>query len=85
MKVAHGQSISPARSLHDLYTGTFTLNENNPNALRISPGTMTYKSSILDAWDQYSIDAVRLTLYSSPLSDDGNSLNNFLLLHGVLC
>ena len=35
-------------------------------------GTMTYKLSILDAWDQYSIDAVRLTCYLPLLLyDDG--------------
>ena len=37
MKVAHGQSICPAKSLHDLFAGTYTLNKNDPNALTIAP------------------------------------------------
>ncbi|KAK3095541.1 hypothetical protein FSP39_015906, partial [Pinctada imbricata] len=63
MKVAHGQSLSPASSIYDLFTGTYTVNEYDSSALTIAAGSNTYKSHVIDAWDQYSIDAVRVSFY----------------------
>lgn len=58
MKVAHTMSISPAFSVYDLWTGTYTLNEFDTDALTIATGTKTYKSSVVDNWSSYQISAV---------------------------
>lgn len=58
MKVAHTMSISPASSVYDLWTGTYTLNEFDTDALTIATGTKTYKSSVVDNWSSYQISAV---------------------------
>lgn len=58
MKVAHTMSISPASSVYDLWTGTYTLNEFDTDALTIATGTKTYKSSVVDNWSDYQISAV---------------------------
>lgn len=64
MKVAHTMSISPASSVYDLWTGTYTLNEFDTDALTIATGTKTYKSSVVDNWSSYQISAIRVSFYS---------------------
>lgn len=58
MKVAHGQSIPPASGVYNLWTGTYTMNEFDSNALTIAAGTKTYKSSVVDNWSNHHISAV---------------------------
>ncbi|XP_062618605.1 uncharacterized protein LOC134280203 [Saccostrea cucullata] len=64
MKIAHTVSIAPATSVYDLWTGTYTLNEFDADALTIGTGTKTYKSSVVDNWGNYQISAVRVSYYS---------------------
>ena len=61
-KVAEGQSYSPASSMYDLWTGTYTMNEGDSNAVSFNAGTKTLKSSIIDNWSNYYISAVRFVL-----------------------
>ncbi|KAK3083098.1 hypothetical protein FSP39_013942 [Pinctada imbricata] len=66
MKVAHGQSVSPASGVYNLWTGTYTVNEFDSNALTISAGTKTYKSSVVDSWNNnHHISAVRIGFYKN--------------------
>ena len=62
MKVAHGQSLSPASGVYDLWSGTYTVNEFDTSALTIAAGTKTYKSSVVDNWNNHHISAVSESL-----------------------
>ncbi|XP_060084091.1 uncharacterized protein LOC132563345 [Ylistrum balloti] len=64
MKWARGQTISPASSVYNLWTGTYTLNEFTTSAHSFAASTATYKSSIVDSWTSYYIKAVRVSMYS---------------------
>ena len=68
MKVAHTMSISPASSVYDLWSGTYTINEFDNDALTIGTGTKTYKSSVVDNWSNYQISAVGLSQNSQLLN-----------------
>ena len=68
MKVAHTMSISPASSVYDLWSGTYTINEFDNDALTIGTGTKTYKSSVVDNWSSYQISAVSLSQNSQLLN-----------------
>ncbi|OWF56765.1 Hemicentin-1 [Mizuhopecten yessoensis] len=65
MKWARGQSISPASSVYDLWTGTYTLNEFTTSAHSFAASTSTYKSSLVDSWSSYYFTAVRVSMYTS--------------------
>ncbi|XP_060085256.1 uncharacterized protein LOC132564627 [Ylistrum balloti] len=65
MKWARGQTISPASSVYNLWTGTYTLNEFTTSAHSFAASTATYKSSIVDSWTSYYIKAVRVSMYTS--------------------
>ncbi|XP_056022086.1 uncharacterized protein LOC125650831 [Ostrea edulis] len=65
MKVAHQQSLSPSSTVYGLWTGTYTVNEFDANALTIGAGTKTYKSSVVDNWSNYHISAVRVSFYKN--------------------
>jgi len=58
-KVSHGRSVSPAKGVYDLWTGSYTLNENNCNAMTYEAYTNTYKSRIVDNWMKYPIKQVK--------------------------
>ena len=67
MKVAHGQSLSPASGVYDLWSGTYTVNEFDTSALTIAAGTKTYKSSVVDNWNNHHISAVSIDTSSESL------------------
>ena len=61
LKLAEHQSVAPASGIHNMWTGTYTINEYDPNARLYTAGSKTYKSSIVDKWSQYYISAVSLS------------------------
>ncbi|XP_021345208.1 uncharacterized protein LOC110445120 [Mizuhopecten yessoensis] len=68
MKVAYGQSISPASTIYDLwrYTSTsYNINEFEESAYSIQSGTPSYRSRILSSWTSYYIRAVRVSFIKS--------------------
>ena len=77
MKVAHGQSLSPASGVYDLWSGTYTVNEFDTSALTIAAGTKTYKSSVVDNWNNHHISAVSIDTSSESLGPK-NYISPFL-------
>ncbi|XP_071164274.1 uncharacterized protein [Mytilus edulis] len=67
MKVAHGQSLGGASGVHDLWTGTYTMNEGDSSALSFNAGTKTLKHSIIDNWGNNYISAVRMSMFKGGL------------------
>ncbi|OWF46785.1 uncharacterized protein LOC110455207 [Mizuhopecten yessoensis] len=65
MKVALGQSVSPAHGIYDLWTKGYTLNEFDKDALSFQYGTKSFKSSVVDSWNNFYIRSVRVSFYSS--------------------
>ncbi|XP_060084092.1 uncharacterized protein LOC132563346 [Ylistrum balloti] len=65
MKIANGQSLGSATGIYNLWSGTYTLNEYTEAAYSMSAGTVSYKSSIVDSWTSYYIQAVRVSFYVS--------------------
>ncbi|XP_060085257.1 uncharacterized protein LOC132564628 [Ylistrum balloti] len=63
MKVAYGESVSPASGIYNLWSGTYTLNEYVNEAYSMSTGTPSYKSSIVDSWQSYYISAARVSFF----------------------
>ena len=63
LKLAEHQSVAPASGIHNMWTGTYTINEYDPNARLYTKGSKTYKSSIVDKWSQYYISAVSFLLF----------------------
>ena len=57
-KVAQDQSLGSASSMYDLWTGTYSMNEGDASAISFNAGTKTLKSSIIDNWSNYYINAV---------------------------
>ena len=44
--------------MYDLWTGTYSMNEGDASAISFNAGTKTLKSSIIDNWSNYYINAV---------------------------
>ncbi|XP_033724814.1 uncharacterized protein LOC117314818 [Pecten maximus] len=63
MKVANGGNVAPATGIYNLWSGTYTLNEYVLQAYSMSTGTDSYKSSIVDSWTSYYIQAVRISFF----------------------
>jgi len=59
-KWARTQSVSPATGIYNLWTGTYTLNEFEDDSFSFAANSLSYKSSIVDAWSNYYISAVNL-------------------------
>ncbi|XP_033724527.1 uncharacterized protein LOC117314570 [Pecten maximus] len=65
MKVSRGQSVYPALGIYDLWTKSYILNEFDKDALSFQYGTKSYKSSVVDSWNNYYINSVRVSFYVS--------------------
>jgi len=64
MKVAHGQSISPATGIYNLWTGSHGgLNEFEYDAMTYNSSSPSYRSDIVDNWNKHDIKAVYFVLY----------------------
>jgi len=61
MKVAHGQSLSPATGIYNLWTASHGgLNEFEYDAFTYNSTSKTYRSSIVDSWQSHYIKVVSL-------------------------
>ncbi|XP_033724570.1 uncharacterized protein LOC117314611 [Pecten maximus] len=68
MKVAYGQSTSPASSIYYLWissSSSYNINEFDSSAYSFSSGTPSYRSRIVENWTSYYISAVRISLIKS--------------------
>ncbi|XP_069121387.1 uncharacterized protein [Argopecten irradians] len=65
MKVAYGQSTSPASSIYYLWISSYSsynINEFDSRAYSFSAGTPSYRSRIVQNWTSYYISAVRISM-----------------------
>lgn len=69
LKVANGQSTSPASSsiyyLLESGSSTYDINEYDPDAYSFNSGTKSYRSRIVSGWTSYYISAVRISIIKS--------------------
>ncbi|KAL4238336.1 hypothetical protein ACF0H5_003046 [Mactra antiquata] len=65
-KVSAGGDLPTSSSIYTLWTNNGGLNEQNPDAKSISSST-SYKSSIVDMWNNYYIRAVKIAAYKNGL------------------
>lgn len=68
LKVAAGEDVSPATSLFDLWTSSETINDDAAGIAQVhdsyfAPATPSYKSRIVNSWQQSNIQNVKVGLY----------------------
>ncbi|XP_033763937.1 uncharacterized protein LOC117345096 [Pecten maximus] len=63
--VAHGGALYGASSIYDLYTGSHIVNEYNETAFSLDDNAMTFKSSMINSWTSYYVQAVRVSFFKN--------------------